>query len=114
MGYNLNSDEVSSLNAEILFTEEQLPENYRTGKLCAHILHYQLKTMSNSLHLILHRTDDLKNDDMNINYTVFAKSFIFHNPLWDLGLHFSLVRLHKQNAYHFYREDFSSYTSTCI
>ena len=115
MGYHLNSVDISNISSEIFFTEEQLPNNYRTGKLCAHVLHSQLqKTMSNTIHLTLHRTSDSLNDDMNMNYTVFAKSFIFHNPLWDLGSQFSLVRLYKQNAYHFDREDFSTYTSTCV
>ena len=70
--------------------------------------------MSNTLWLILHRTVECHHDVIKFSYTQFAKSFIFHNPVWDFGLQFSLVRLNKYNAYHFDREDFSTYTSTCI
>jgi len=84
------------------FPTTSLPDCYKEGDTCGHILHSALESCASKT-LYLTMLEGLKNEGPKFPSNVvlsFINYVTFHNPVWDLGLQFMFAKkIHKGFIY---------------
>ena len=101
---------------ENIFPLSELPECYKPGDSCGHLLHVELDdSASNTLQLtMLESTADKSSSHSLEVASAFIYSMIFHNPIWDLGLQFAVAKKNAEKLFSVNKESSQKYTSKCI
>ena len=85
---------LAGCDIKMCYPTSKLPECYKPGNLCGHILHVDLEeTASSTLHLTM--LESVANHSSSHSLEVaslFVYSLSFHNPVWDLGLQFAISK----------------------
>ena len=98
------------------FLLESLPQCYEMGSTCGHVFQIELRqAYKNSLYLTMLDTLHQTNTSYNSNVaSKFIHAVLFTNPLWDLGLQFSLARKKVGVLYNSREKKHNKYTSECV
>jgi len=107
---------IQKSNLQDYFQLKSLPPCYEVGSSCGHVFQIDLRqAFTNSLYLTM-----LDNLDQEISHytskvaSKFIHSILFTNPLWDLGLQFSLARKKVGVLYRSHEKGHNKYTTKCV
>jgi len=107
---------IAACRIEKYFPTSELPECYKAGNSCGHILHVDLEeSATNTLHLTM--LELVVNHSCSHPLEVassFVDSLTFENPVWDLGLQFAIQKTNSEKLFNLQKESAQKYLSTCI
>ena len=107
---------ITDCNLSSYFPPSTLPQCYRKGESCGHVLHVDLsESVTNTFYLtMMESNQNLLPSHYSNSAPLFIHSTIFHNPVWDIGLQFMLAKKNAGKIYTLNMECLNTYLSVCV